>query len=285
MRFMPVATVLDHVGLVGRDLGGMLEACRSLGFAPTRPQPLLGRGVDGTPIDLGQTSAHLVFGHSYVELTSVSTNDASHHLAAYLQHSSSLAILAIGTDDVVEQHAKCVAAGLPVGPLREASRVIEYGDLRGEAGFSWFMLEPAASPEGLLCFVQHRTPALVFQRAVQQHRNGVRELSGVIVFAMEADPVARRLGAALDNVVGPDRRIPLRGGSLQVLDGDGWRERFPGAPVPASSCFAGFTVATDDLQGAQARTRDRGIEPIVRENSGFWLQVPSLPGCIVEFTS
>lgn len=278
------AIVLDHVGLVGRDLGAMLDAYRRLGFAPTQPRPLMAGNSSGRPVLLEQSSAHLVFEQGYVELTSVSSSDPAHHLAAYLERLPSLAILAIGTDDAIARHALCARSGLPVGPVREASRSIEYGSLHGEARFHWFMLEPAASPEGLLCFVQHLTPELVFQREVQDHPNSVRSLSGVLVFAEEAERVAGRMAAALGLGADPAHRIELQGGRLEVLDAAGWRERFPGALPPAGSCLAGFTVAASDLDAARTRIIAQGIEPIGRENGGFWLAAEVAGGCIVEFT-
>lgn len=286
MRFMHIATGLDHIGLVGREMAGMLDAYRRLGFAPTEARPLLGHDArTGRAVSLDQASAHLVFEQGYVELSAVSTLDPSHHLATYLGRAPRLAILAIGTTDLRTQHARCTAAGVSVGPVREASRTIGYGDRHGEARFSWFMVEPGASPEGLLCFVQHQTPELVFQRAVQRHPNGVRALTGLLVLVDEVGPVAQRIAAAVGSAATPGGSIALGHGSVQVLDAGDWRERFPGADPPAAPCFAGFTVTTAELASARARVQAGGVEPIVREDGSFWVGSRDASGCIVEFTS
>src|SRR5512137_1618137 len=139
--------LLDHVGIVGAALPPLREAWRRLGFAPTEPRPLSGRAADGRTVALGQHSCHAVFAGGYVELTAVDSAIASHHLDPWRRRGAGAWIVAFGADDADAAWARAAAAGLPVTPVMEATRAIDYGARHGDARFRWFMLEPAASPE------------------------------------------------------------------------------------------------------------------------------------------
>ena len=86
-------------------------------------------------------------------------------------------IVAYGSKDLRSWRAQCSEPG--VSEVMTASRVIEYGERRGDARFLWCMRDPARTPAALECVVEHLTPELVFQPAVQRHRNGAKALCGV----------------------------------------------------------------------------------------------------------
>ena len=99
-------------------------------------------------LPIGQSSAHVVFESGYVELTQIDSASRDHHLAPWVGRHFGLHILALGVDDITAAHERCRSAGVPVRDPARASRAVEYGSRHGEARFEWFMLEPAASPEG-----------------------------------------------------------------------------------------------------------------------------------------
>ncbi|NJO12995.1 MAG: VOC family protein [Gammaproteobacteria bacterium] len=146
---------------------------------------------------LEQSSCHTVFARGYIELSAVLTAAPTHHLAAYLRRFAGLHILALGTDRLEEERARCLSAGLAPTAIQHASRDIRYGRRHGVAQFRWFMLSPAVAPEGLVCFVDNRTPELVFQDEVQSHPNGVLGLRGVIVLSDDAPGMAARYAQIL----------------------------------------------------------------------------------------
>ncbi len=162
-------TTLDHLGFVAGQIEPLRAAFSVLGFAPTEPKPLLRRDPDsGALIPLEQWSCHVVLARGYLELSAVQTNSASHHLSAYAHadgaaEESALQICAFGTTDLLGAHASCRRAGVQVGAPQWAAREIHYGKRRGEARFHWFMVDPHDAPDGLLCFVEHGTPELVYQ--------------------------------------------------------------------------------------------------------------------------
>ena len=282
---MPEACSLDHVGIVGRDIDGMLAAWRRLGFAPTVPRPLMARDpATGRPVSLQQTSAHLVFESGYVELSAVHTDSPAHHLAAYLGRGTGLHILAFGTDDAAAAHARCAAAGQQPLPLARASREIAYGERRGEARFEWFMLAPVVAPEGLICFVRQETPELVFQPAVQRHPNGVTALVGVYLLSDDPPRCARRVAALTGAAAGQVdvATVALSGGWLRCLDGAGFDRRFPGAARPEQPALAGLALKVRDLETARRLVCAGGLQPRDRPG-GFWVGPEHASGAVVEF--
>jgi hypothetical protein len=239
---MSEVACLDHVGMVAKDLAPMLDAVRRLGFCPTEPRPLLGRDpATGATVPLGQSSAHLVFGAGYVELSAVHSSSSSHHLAPWLRAGPGLHILAFGAGDARDAHARCESAGLAPLPLRQASREIAYGERHGEARFEWFMLPPAETPEALVCFVRQVTPELVFQPAVERHDNGASALEGVYLVCEKPEALATRY-AAMTGAMRRGGEVALEGGWIRCLDPAGFDARFPGLGAPRVPSVAGFAI-------------------------------------------
>ncbi len=211
---------LDHVGFAARAIEPLIESFTAHGFAPTEPRPLLGRDPDtGEPVDLGQTSAHLVFENSYVELTAVPDERSGNHLEPWLSEGGGLVILAFGTDDIDGLHARMRADGFEVSPVNHASRSIEYGSLNGEANFRWFMLPGAETPEALVCFVENQSRELVFQPEVMRHPNGCSDVVGVELTAPEPEALASRYAALLGTTavsVDDAFRVALSRGYIDV---------------------------------------------------------------------
>jgi Glyoxalase-like domain len=279
------AASLDHVGLVGHDLAGAIAALRRLGFSPTAPRDLTGHDpATGATVSFGQSSAHLVFRSGYVELSAIGRPTPQHHLAAYLGRPGRLKILAFGVDDVAAAQHRCAAAGVRVRAICGASRPVEYGRRQGTARFEWFMVEPADAPEGLLCFVRHLTPELVFQPEVQQHPNGAQSLAGVYVLAASAPELARRY-AAITGTQASDGELALPGGWVRVLESRAFEARFPGAGLTSAPGLAGYAVRVEDPAAALAQLGRSGVVPGGRTAAGFWVRPRDAAGCVLEFVS
>jgi hypothetical protein len=284
---MAEAACLDHVGLVGRDIAAMIAAYRRLGFAPTPPQPLMGRDpATGADVSLQQTSAHLVLDAGYVELSAVHTDSPRHHLAPWLARGNGLHILAFGVEDIRAAHERCAASGLAPRALSQASRRIAYGEHHGEARFEWFMLEPDRSPEGLICFVRQVTPELVFQPAVQRHPNGALALEGTYIGCADPAGLARRLAAMTGgswHALPGGARVEIARGWLECLDAGALARRFPGAAAVADPSMAGLSVRTRDLAATARCLAAAGLQAHAGE-ARLWLDARDCAGCLIEFT-
>lgn len=281
---MSLVPTLDHVGFVGAQLPRLEAAMRRLGFATTEPRELMRLdAASGAPVSLRQWSCHAVFGSGYLELSAVVTDDPAHHLAAYRARGEGLHILALGSEDPDADWRRCGAAGLPCTAPADASRRIEYGTRHGEARFRWFMLQPQASPEGLLCFARNLTPALVFQPEVSQHPNGVQALCEVVVLDESAVVAAPRFEAVTGVAAQPAPdgalRFPLAAGTaLTLLTPAAMRTRFGDAAVRGVPVgrFAGLQLRVARLADTEAWLRAAGVDC---ERRGAELVVPAREAC------
>ena len=230
--------------------------------------------------------------HGYVELSAVLTDDPAHHLAAYRARGDGLHILALGSPDPDADWRRCTAAGLPCSAPAGASRRIDYGSRHGEARFRWFMLQPQASPEGLLCLVRNETPELVFQPEVSRHANGTEALCEVIVHATDPAALASRLSTVTGNAPDPIRSDPTHalrytldgGGSLTLLSSAALHERF-GADaarnVPTDR-FAALQFRVHDLV-ATAALLTRNAVPFTRRGPELIVPPAAANGAILAF--
>lgn len=278
--------MLDHVGVVGRDLAAMRTAYARLGFAPTAPRPL--ERVDaatGARVPLGQSSCHLVLERGYVELSAVETDDPRHHLAAYLSRYTGLHIVALASTDIAGDHARCVTAGVEPTAVAAAARDIEYGDLHGVARFQWFMLAPRHSPACLTCFVRNLTPDLVFQRAVQVHPNSARAL--VSYTQVDPDPLgaAHRLAALAGSPLQKgdgDCTVMLGRGRAHLLRPDAWARRYPGVMPPSPPSVGAFGIEVADGEALRRCLAASGTA-YHEDGDRLWVPPESAAGSVVEF--
>lgn len=278
--------MIDHLGVVGRDLDTLLKAYRRLGFTPTNPTPLMGL-KDGAQVYLGQDSAHLIFADSYVELSGVTTDDPNHHLAPWLARRAGLHILALGSDDANASHDAMTKNGLNAPAVQDASRNVTYGTEHGDAKFKWFKAPDELGDEGFVCLVEQLTPELVFQPPANGHPNGALGVVDVIVLAEDpANALARHSqypGARRIEEHQLGFGLGSTGQTLTFFDADGLAERFPNVEGITAPALAGFAVTVDDIIATRAVLESNGVT--VHENMDGDLSISPAEGCgsLVEF--
>ncbi len=241
---------LDHIGIVSRDVVALRDAYHDLGFSPTTPDELQRVATNGERLSLGQASCHAVLQRGYIELSGVSSTDPNHHLATYLARGPGLHILALGTDDIDAAHRHCRSVSNGCSEINRAARDIRYGSRHGAAQFDWFMLAPAAAPEGLICVVRNRSPELVYQPEVMYHPNGALALCGIVVACTDPELAARRYASLLGAkplAVGADLQFALLGGTLILRDSRRAQRLHGFATDAGADRLVAFEVETPDL--------------------------------------
>lgn len=280
--------MIDHLGVVGRDIDALLKAYRRLGFTPTAPTPLMGL-KDGAPVYLGQDSAHLIFADSYVELSGVTTDDPNHHLAPWLARRAGLHILALGSDDANASHAAMAAQGMTFPAVQDAGRHVAYGTKHGDAKFKWFKAPDELGEEGFVCLVEQVTPELVFQPPADGHPNGALGVVDVIALAEDPAEALARHSQYPGAVQVEDYQLGFGAGStgqtLTFFDATGLAERFPNVEDITAPALAGFAVTVDDIIATRAVLEDNGVT--VHENMDGDLAISPADGCgsLVVFRS
>ena len=97
-----VALQLDHIGFLTASLTHATAAWRRLGFRVTSPRPLWQTDSSTSmPRSLGQSSAHVMFTRTYLEITAIDVADSGHHLAPWRGAVDAPAILALSAAEPV----------------------------------------------------------------------------------------------------------------------------------------------------------------------------------------
>lgn len=280
---------LDHVGYVAHSLPALREQMLRLGFAPTEPRDLLAvDAATGATRPLGQRSCHAVLQRGYIELTAVDMPAPTHHLATWLARGAGLHILALGSDVIEAEQARCAATGLAVTPPAHASRRIEYGERHGEARFEWFMFAPHETPEGLVCYAHNLTPELVFQPSVQRHPNGALALTEVVVRCADLPSTGARwqrlLGVAPREDAAGLRFELAAGDTVTLCDPQQLRARFGSQAVEAGSTdrLVASVVRVADIGRCEQWLQRAGFEPW-RCAAELVVSLPAAGGALLVF--
>ncbi len=251
---------LDHVGFLGPAIDALVQDFTALGFRILGPAPLEAVDADGRARPLGQSSAHIMFEDSYIELTAVTRAGPDHHLAPWLAKPPGIRLLLLQTDQARDTAARLAASGVPVTAVAGATRRLTYGN-RGPVAFSWFALEGSPLPGTLAAFVQHHDRAAVFAPEVRTHPNTV---TGITALYHRPRPLPAWLA-------GP--------AGVELIED---RHAAPGKPF-----LTGLGLAATDLDRCQAVMAANGVA-VEREDDtlrvaaeqagGAWLRIGAEPG-------
>ena len=277
---------IDHIGIAGRKLSGLEESFRRIGFNVAPRCELVSVDPEGRAVPLGQVNSHVVFGHSYIELTAVEGDLKGHHLEQALSRYSGLHIIVLATPDALQTRTRLVDQGVAVTDLAQAGRTVRYPGATGDARFNWFALPEIQ--EAFACYVEQLTRELVFDPALTDHPNGARELSGVLACCENpeeaAQAMARMTGASVETD-GPDSamlRLPL--GTIRYVTPDRLATEYPGVKPPVLPWLAGLSVSITDPAATMRFLSDAGVQYQAR-GSGAWIDPGQCGGTIVEFVS
>ena len=261
---------IDHVGIVGTDLARLIDAYKRLGFHVTPSQELLGKDADGHDQPLGQQSAHIMFADTYIELTAPTGTNPANHLYPYLEHHEGMHILALASEDCTHTHTRTLEAGLHPSSIQEASREVIYGT-PGQARFEWFGFAPDDFPEGLVCYVEHLTPDIVFQKDVMSHANGASALRSVLVAHTED---------RAQHYPGDDNTDT----TLVIAQSQDIESAYPGSVNITGPYLAGLLIAVDDIDITKKHFKSQHIPYSESSNTEIWLDAEFSGGPLLVFS-
>jgi len=281
--------VIDHVGLVGRDVHAMRVAFERLGFITTAPKLLMRWDAKtGKRESLQQECAHAILEESYIELSAVLTDEPSHYLAPFIRRYQGLHILALRSDDIDADYGRCARAGLEPTLVTIATRDVEYGTRHGAAQFRWFTLPPEQTPGGLLCYVHNHTPEIVFQPEVMAHPNSAIGVHGVTIVVSKPARVAEHYRLLLEQepvVSDEELRFEFGRQCLRIMTRHAFVARYPGAGVPVMPCLRAFDVIVRDIGAARAYLNATRVRHQVREDGSLWVGPRSACGAALRLIS
>lgn len=205
MTIAGVASGIDHVGVVVRDLAVASAAWAAAGFAPS--------GEGGRLIMLGQ---------GYIELLADDPARPSATLARMLALGEGPHVLSLRVDDAAAAAARLARAGFAAELLRH-DRPADPAAPDGPR--ARFLRVPLTDADPRLQLIEHATPELVWQARWLTHPNGATGIDSVTLRAGDPAAMAARLSRAAGLPVAPDPQggyvLRLAHGRVRVLPGEG----------------------------------------------------------------
>lgn len=287
---------IDHVGIVGRQIDGMIAAFKKLGFY----------SLGATSLDIGESdgrppsqNTHFVFERGYIELIASQGED---HLASYVARHEGLNIMAMASEDAEASRRALEQLELKPGDVYLSSRHAAHGEKVGTAKFNWFGFDAASFPEGLVCVTEHLTPELIYQPKRLEQPNGAVALSEIFMLVDNADDVdaavARYSQLSYDNCVvervnGDDENgegSRNSGGSgqtwfnkLTIVDRAGAERRFPQLETPVKNGFLGLAIEVESVVKVKELLATAEVPFQADESGGVWVQPEHAVGSVIVF--
>lgn len=172
-------TGLDHAGFIVADLAASATLMAQLGFRLTVRADHTRTNSDGETVSAGSAQHSLMFRRGYIELMQITDPAAGHQLTPAMRVRFGLHVLALGSDDAAQCHARCQRDGIAVGPLLNWARPVREGSCQGMARFCYFDARWDPHDPSYVCWVQHMTPDLMRPAHLLVHDNGALALRGV----------------------------------------------------------------------------------------------------------
>ncbi len=235
------ATGLDHVGVVGHDLGTLAAAFERIGFQLTPPAAHAGGRT-------GNRCAMLRAG--YLELMAVLPGGSSTTLQRFLARHAGAHIAALSVDDPAAETSRLQRAGIAPVSVSEAERAV---DAQAEPARFGVVLPPD-QPEGRFLLIRHHTPARLWQDRFLHHPNHAVALAELLLRVADTADTAARLSRLSGCPILPDPLggyiLELAQGRIRMLPAEAIAPLLPDVVLPEPPCMAGVTLHTGDGNAA-----------------------------------
>ena len=259
------ALVLDHVGVITRDLDAGARCWERLGFmlSPLSRQ----RGaVPGAASIEPWASANrcAIFEKGYLELIGIVDPAAHNPWRRFIERFEGIHLAALRCEDADRAYARLRSTATFLDAPIARERKLEYRGSVHTMRFRNIFSRDAECPEGRYIVIEHQTPELLWQPELMTHANGAVGLEEVVIVTDDV-AVAQR-ARALDGV-------PKVMGTARFAAQFGFS-----APDPS---FAAITVSFRDLGRAIELLRSRGVV-VQQKGSTVWLAPEDTNGLIMQ---
>ncbi len=235
---LDVRTVIDHIGIISKNLSLSGDIFVKLGFA-TGGSSTLDSGIEGETAP--PTNMHFVFDNSYIECIKSNEGD---YLREYLQSECALHTIVLSSKDINSSHKKLAEAGYQVSDIMQAGREANHGELKGQAIFDWVKISNSVVPNTLFGIVEHKTKELIYQKTRYIHDNGAYLLNDIFIvsgdgYEAEFEGLAELLGDCSDTGYTINNAC--------ILSADEILSKFGVSIDKNRSSYAGLSFKVDDI--------------------------------------
>jgi hypothetical protein len=246
---------LDHVGWYVPDMDAAGAAFARLGFeltpfvAHTNADP-----AGGPPVPSGTGNRCAMLARGYIEILAAmpgSDKPLAVQLRAGLERYTGIHLIAFTVADADAERARLGEDGFDPQPVVHLRRPVETANGgEGEVGFEVVRLPPDAMAEGRIQILRQVTPELVWQDRFITRRNGIAELSGVLVCSADPAEAASRFARFTSRpaaYAGDRWSIALDRGRVEIAAPGQCRTMVPGIDIPATPFIAALALASGDM--------------------------------------
>ena len=243
---------LDHVGVGVKDLGRAARAYERLGFTLSPFARHAGAAEPGgAPVTLGTANRCAILERGYIELIAVvDPSRPARGLDRLIARHEGLHIAAFSCDEPRATSERLARSGFGARGTQYLERRVDSVDGPGLARFERVPVEPGDMPEGVIFYIQHLTPELVWQPGLTRHPNRATALMEVMILVANMSEAKERYARFFD--LTPDRRggtrvFNLPRGRVALVDGSSAGDELPGVALPPPPAIVAFTVASPAL--------------------------------------
>jgi catechol 2,3-dioxygenase-like lactoylglutathione lyase family enzyme len=255
---------LDHLAVIGPDLGALAAAYERMGFQLTPYARHAGSPTPGAPpVPMGTANRCAMFGSGYLELIGVEDP----RLPTHGMHELSLRypgahIVAFGCPDAAAEQRRLEAAGFAGLAVNLLQREVDGPQGRALARFNLIRVPEAVMAEGGLRVIDHQTPELLWQPPFLSHPNGARALEEFLLCVRDLGEAAERFGRFLGlapAAEGPRRVFRLPHGRVALIRPEDVPGELPGHRAPAVPSVVAVTFTTAAPEQARALLTRNGV--------------------------
>lgn len=285
---MTSATALDHVGIVGADLGAMAATYERLGFTLTPLARHAGRRTpDGPVVSFGTGNRCVMLAEGYLELLAVlDPAAASQTVPNFLKRYAGIHTMALEVADPEATLPRLAVAGFGCLAVTQLDRPAS-GDEPDGPRARFDLVALPGLPEGRVNLIRHRTREAVWQPRFLGHANKAVALEDVVIASESPAATAARFSRLAGRPVVPDPAggyaLHLPRGRVRLLPDTALPQVLPGVAPPGLPCIAGIALRTADGNAAITRlVADRAI-PARRTPHGLLVDPTAACGAALLF--
>ena len=259
------ALVLDHVGVITRDLDAGARCWERLGFTLS-PLSRQRGAVPGAANMQPWASANrcAIFEKGYLELIGIVDPAAYNPWRRFIERFEGIHLTALRCEDADRAYARLRSTATFLDAPIARERKLEYRGAEHVMRFRNIFSRDAECPEGRYIVIEHQTPELLWQPELMTHENGAVGLEEIVIVA--DDPTVAERARTLDG-------IP------RVMSAAAFAADFGRAAADPS--FAAITVSFRDRGRTIELLRSRGL--VVRQKgSTAWLDPEHTNGFIMR---
>lgn len=279
---------IDHLVLCARDLDRARETYGAFGFATT-PRAVHPFGTGNSLVQLQGNFLELltVLDESQFPPTAANRFSFSAFSRDYLARREGMVMLVFEGHGAESDRAEFAAKGLDTYDVFNFERkaTLPNGE-QVTVGFSLAFVTHPSMPEAGFFTCQQHAPEYFWKPEYQDHPNGARAVSEVIMVAAVPDEL-RPFFAALqgEDAVSVSQgalRVATARGRITVLNPEGFADRFGVRSLgPDTPHFAAFTISVAEPDRAAALLTENAV-PYRRNGKALQIGPETAFGCVLE---